>query len=111
MKFLFLVQGSSSDPYEVEVNVEDRNLSVSCDCAASINGQICKHRLRIISGSTEGIVSDNKADVRAVRDAFEKSEVMSLIVLRDKKEQEIESLKKEVKELSKKISSSLRSAS
>jgi hypothetical protein len=62
----FLVKGSAADPYEVSFVIDGNNLSAFCTCLAGINGQYCKHRLGILSGETNGVVSDNVTDVSVV---------------------------------------------
>ncbi len=62
----FLVQGSSSTPYEVRLGIRGTNLTARCTCQAGIKGQYCKHRLRILNGETKDIVSGNPEDVLRV---------------------------------------------
>ena len=63
---IFLVQGSAKLPYIVKFIRVDNNITAMCNCPAGINGMYCKHRFRILSGSIEGIVSDNIMDVSKV---------------------------------------------
>lgn len=53
----FFVQGSSSEPYQVVIEKNGVKLNGFCTCAAGSNAQSCKHVMRILSGSSEGIVS------------------------------------------------------
>jgi hypothetical protein len=54
----FLVSGSSSSPYQVEF-VKDRGvLKAYCNCLAGSHGSHCKHRINILTGDSNGIVSD-----------------------------------------------------
>ena len=62
----FLVQGSAQEPYKVTFLKENYNLTALCTCPAGENGLYCKHRFRILDGSTQGIVSSNKNDVKTV---------------------------------------------
>ena len=62
----FLVQGSAPEPYRVLFQRNDKNLSAYCTCPAGEEGMHCKHRIRILQGSTEGIVSHNETDVAVV---------------------------------------------
>jgi hypothetical protein len=65
---LFLVQGSALDPYSVVFTKSQNKLTVECSCpAGKLGNSLCKHRLRILGGDTEGIVSENKAEVSVVR--------------------------------------------
>lgn len=62
----FLVEGSAPDPYRVTFHREDGQLTASCTCPAGERQMHCKHRIRILRGSAEGIVSGNGADVSRV---------------------------------------------
>lgn len=65
----FLVQGSAAEPYRVSFFRRDgTNLSAYCTCPAGENGMYCKHRIRILQGLVEAVVSDNSNDVRTVAD-------------------------------------------
>ena len=65
--FEFLVQGSALEPYVVSFRRRDaRNISAYCTCPAGESGMSCKHRIRILRGLIEGIVSKNTADVTTV---------------------------------------------
>lgn len=65
-ELIFLVQGSAREPYKVTFRKIDSNLSAYCTCPAGDNGQYCKHRFNILGGLTDGIVSENIADVHIV---------------------------------------------
>lgn len=62
----FLVQGSAEEPYKVTFRKKGNNLSAYCTCPAGENGQHCKHRINILCGITDGIVSENEAKVKIV---------------------------------------------
>ncbi len=65
----FLVQGSAQFPYKVRFIRKDLNsISITCTCPAGEMGQSCKHRLRILSGSDEGIVSANKTEIASIKE-------------------------------------------
>lgn len=55
----FSVQGSASEPYRVVFEKVGDNLNAYCSCPAGANGQCCKHRLRLLSGNPEGVISDS----------------------------------------------------
>jgi len=66
-KIIFLVQGSSPEPYEVSfIKRDDNNLSAYCTCPAGQHGIYCKHRFRILDGIDKGIISNNKEDISKV---------------------------------------------
>lgn len=63
----FLVQGSASEPYRVLFRRRNSaNLSAYCTCPAGENGMYCKHRIRILQGMRDGIVSENIKEVEKV---------------------------------------------
>ncbi|HUX79030.1 MAG TPA: SWIM zinc finger family protein [Alphaproteobacteria bacterium] len=62
----FIVQGSAEEPYRVTFRKKGNNLSAYCTCPAGDNGQYCKHRINILCGIRQGIVSDNEANVQVV---------------------------------------------
>ncbi len=63
----FKVQGSAAEPYTTTFKRDGINLIAHCTCPAGEVGQYCKHRLRILSGETDGIVSGNEKDVVIVQ--------------------------------------------
>ena len=66
----FLVQGSEEEPYEVIFDKEGGRVTATCSCPAGVKGptgQCCKHRIGILRGDTDGIVSTNKEDVKIVQ--------------------------------------------
>ena len=62
----FLVQGSALEPYRVSFRRDGKNLSAYCTCPAGENGMYCKHRIRILQGLVEAVVSDNSDEVTRV---------------------------------------------
>jgi len=55
-KLLFLIQGSASEPYQVEFQFENGQLTGLCSCPAGSIGKHCKHRINLLTGSTKNIV-------------------------------------------------------
>ena len=102
-KIKFLVQGSSDEPYEVIFQKVDSNLTALCTCPAGQNGMYCKHRFRILSGSTEGIVSKNTESVSKVSSWLSGSDIESVIVELAKAEKELIDAKKKVSTCKKKL--------
>ena len=64
-ELIFLVKGSSADPYEVTFIKDGSSLTALCTCPAGTYGNFCKHRISILDGSTDMIASDN-ADQAAI---------------------------------------------
>jgi uncharacterized Zn finger protein len=63
----FLVKGSAPGPYQVTFTKTENNLNAFCTCPAGENGQYCKHRFDILSGSTNALVSENQNEVEIIR--------------------------------------------
>ncbi len=62
----FKVQGSAPAPYVVRFSKTGNNLTAHCNCAAGAAGQYCAHRMRILEGNGEGIVSGNENAVPTI---------------------------------------------
>lgn len=58
-ELIFLVKGSSADPYEVTFIKDGSSLTALCTCPAGTYGNFCKHRISILDGITDMIASDN----------------------------------------------------
>ncbi len=58
-ELVFLVQGSTTDPYEVTFIKDGTSLTALCTCPAGTYGNFCKHRISILDGNTNAISSDN----------------------------------------------------
>ncbi len=62
----FKVQGSAPQPYVVHFSKTGNNLTAHCTCPAGARGLYCKHRMRILEGTVEGIVSGNESAVPTI---------------------------------------------
>lgn len=67
-QLVFLVKGSSADPYEVTFIKDGSSLTAICTCPAGTYGNFCKHRISILDGKTGAITSDNVNDAANVVD-------------------------------------------
>jgi hypothetical protein len=65
-ELVFYVQGSATEPYKVTFRRKGNNISAQCTCQAGENGLHCKHRVGILGGSRDGIVSGNEEEVKVV---------------------------------------------
>lgn len=92
----FQVQGSASEPYRVKFLFTNGHLLASCDCPAGENGQYCKHRFRILSGSQEGIVSSNAHEVSVVQGWFKGTELERAVL-------EVEALQRDEAEVKRRL--------
>jgi uncharacterized Zn finger protein len=62
----FRVKGSETEPYRVVFSRMGSSLKARCDCKAGKTGQLCKHRLAILNGDGNAVVSENQAQVAEV---------------------------------------------
>jgi uncharacterized Zn finger protein len=104
----FLVQGSAEKPYEVTFQRDSNNLSAYCSCPAGENGQYCKHRVNILSGIKDGIVSNNKQDVEIVFPWLPGSDVEKTLHGLKKAEEQFEMAKQELSSAKKRFARALR---
>lgn len=58
-ELVFLVKGSSAEPYEVTFIKDGSSLTAICTCPAGTYGNFCKHRISILDGNFASISSDN----------------------------------------------------
>ncbi len=66
-EIIFLVQGSSPEPYKVRFMKSDLFFAAFCTCPAGQKGMHCKHRINILTGSIDAIVSDNTKEVETIK--------------------------------------------
>lgn len=66
-EIVFLVQGSSPEPYRVKFQKSTASFTAHCSCPAGKNGMQCKHRLNILMGLTGAIISDNVNEVETIQ--------------------------------------------
>jgi hypothetical protein len=105
-KYTFLVQGSMDEPYTVIFTKSPKRIRVSCSCPAGMKNTLCKHRVRLINGLMDAVVSGSLQDVQAARDLMP-GDILELAKRIHDMEKELELLKNQVatarKELTKAI--------
>ena len=107
-EIVFIVQGSEPKPYRVTFSrIASDNLAALCTCQAGVNGLHCRHRLDILAGNTDGIISENKADVETVLTWLIGTKLESLLRELKNAESVLEKTKAEVKALKKKVAKAL----
>lgn len=95
----FLVQGSAEEPYEIVFDKEGDRVTATCSCPAGVKGptgQSCKHRIGILRGDTDGIVSANIEDVKIVQGWIAGSDIEIEVHKLAEGEAELERAKKKV---------------
>jgi uncharacterized Zn finger protein len=65
-ELVFLVKGSSAEPYEITFIKDGDSLTAICTCPAGTYGNFCKHRISILDGNAKNISSDNTDRVATV---------------------------------------------
>lgn len=108
-KISFLVQGSNIEPYKVTFyKGSDKNLYAVCTCDAGRNGQHCKHRISLLLGDTENVVSNNLSDVDVISRWLFESNIDDAMKLVKAAEAELEKAKKKVAEAKKNLAHEMR---
>ena len=93
----FQIQGSEDEPYRVIVRRFDSgSLGVSCNCRAGTVGTLCKHRVRLLLGSDEGIVHGSE-HLQTVMEWFAGSELLRAVESMREIEKRIEADRKTLK--------------
>ena len=103
----FQVQGSAPEPYTVAFHKDGRKLTARCTCPAGAIGQNCKHRLRILGGSDEGIVSGNEENVAKLLTWLSGSDVEAAMLELNAAEGRLAKAKAEVSDLKKRLAKTL----
>lgn len=103
----FAVQGSSCEPYVVTIRKANDRLNAYCTCKAAENGTHCKHRIRILSGSDEAIVSENLGDLRTVSSWLANTEMERALRDFNDAEKELASAKRKLAKVKKFVSQTM----
>ena len=105
----FLVQGSASSPYLVSFSRLSNDISCQCTCPAGMKGKACKHRLRILRGSRENVLSDNLHEVSIVSSWLSGSRIESALLELERLELEYSKVKSELSAIKKKLGQAMES--
>lgn len=106
----FHVQGSASEPYTVVFRRAGSNLTASCTCPAGVvrqYRQYCKHRIRIMSGDSTGIISQNISAVSDIQNWVKGTDVEKALNELHVAEQQLEAAKSLVSNCKKRLARSL----
>lgn len=107
-RLVFLVQGSAPEPYTVTIEQSGGRLRALCTCPAGQAGQYCKHRIRILAGKNEGVVSKNGSDVTVAASWLPGTAVERAIEAVEEAEEALELAKDEVSQRKKDLARTLR---
>jgi hypothetical protein len=103
----FLVQGSDPVPYTVSFKKTDNDLRASCSCRAGKNGLLCKHRLSILNGDKNAVVSKNSDQVAEIASWLAGSKVAEAISTVTSLEAEKKSIEEKLKQAKKLVAKAL----
>jgi hypothetical protein len=62
-RLAFIVEGSKGDKYEIIADRVDGRVIVSCTCKGARNGNHCRHRVNLLEGIVDDLLSDNDTEV------------------------------------------------
>ena len=106
---VFLVQGSTAEPYEVTFIKDGDSLTALCTCPAGQFGNFCKHRISIIDGDGKAIVSDNVDEVTTVIDWLPGTDVAAALTEFRRIEKTVGTSKSEVAAAKRKLARAMNS--
>jgi uncharacterized Zn finger protein len=97
MKIIFKVQGSKPDPYIVTFEKKENQVLADCTCDAGNMGTHCKHRINILKGISENIVSDNLNDMSSLKGILKNTKLENALNAFENAEIRLEDAKRERK--------------
>jgi hypothetical protein len=103
----FSVQGSSSEPYRVSLIRDEGATLMVCTCEAGINGMHCKHRVRILLGSSEDVIDPITDDIKAAAIWIKGTPIESALLDCERLDAEAEDVKRRLKPAKKRLAASL----
>jgi hypothetical protein len=107
-KISFKVQGSGPEPYDVQfTKISETKLIAYCSCAAGGYGQYCKHRLNILNGDINNIVSNNVNDTKTIQEWLIGTDLESFIFTLRNTELEAENIKKKLAKIKKVVAAAM----
>lgn len=107
-ELVFKVQGSEAEPYNVVFRRKGPNLTATCTCKGGEMGQVCKHRLGLLSGDTSAVVSGNLLEVDALQGLIAGTDVEKAFEALASASESLEAAKAEVSRRKKALARSFR---
>ena len=107
-RYVFQVQGSAIEPYEVTIQRDRDNLIAYCTCPAGEVGQYCKHRFAILSGNVDKVVrgAENVSRAAALLPGTDVEDAWNLVL---EAEARLEAAKRDLGGAKKKLAQSMSS--
>lgn len=108
MEQVILVKSSSGDPYEVSFRLEDKKLSIHCNCQAGLHGMLCKHRISLILEDRQLLyTSEEEGKLIKVLNWVKNTNLHKVIKDLESVKTEIEQLKKKERNLKRSLARKL----
>jgi hypothetical protein len=88
---IFKMKGSEGDIYTVVAEKVGKNLTIKCSCPAGQNSTYCHHRIELLKGDTQNMISKNIDDVSRLKAMLKGSDVevaMKELLVVEKREAE-----------------------
>lgn len=105
MALKFMVSGSQGDEYEIRAAKKGTEMWISCTCPAGQFGTYCKHRMALLNGQVDALLSGNEKDVEKLAKILRGTTLEKLMDERFALEKEIAKLNGRNRSVKKKIAS------
>ena len=116
-RLIFLINGdSSSEPYSVDITINDNQMYVACSCPAGKFGKFCKHKIRLLQGDFDVLYDDDQCDdLSRIHEWIQQSDFLNLIFERSKfkkdlreAQQRLDAVKKRMRPIEKKMEQAMK---
>jgi uncharacterized Zn finger protein len=98
------VAGSTGNTYEVRFWREGERLHTSCSCEAGRKGMHCKHRLSLMEGAVDGLLTGDGAFVRSeIAEMLKGSDVAVVLAELIAAEKDLQSAQRTHRDVKKKL--------
>ncbi len=95
---LFAKSSSGNEPYRVDFIQEDGLLSVRCNCAAGVWGQLCKHKTQLLANDDDMLYDPNQREpLNQVAEWVANSQYQKVLAELRESEEDIERAKRKYK--------------
>ncbi len=98
-----VVQGDSGSTYAVSFVEGRKGLAMHCSCPAGFNGQICKHRRRLLNGDVTQVIQAGEKAKELLQQIARNPLILSIMEHELTVEKQIAALKREASQLKKQL--------
>jgi uncharacterized Zn finger protein len=106
-RLVFEVQGSGADPYTIVATRAGGRFWITCTCPAGENGSHCKHRVALLAGVVDTLVSENPEEVARLPAMMEGTSLPALLAEFNTASDELEAAKRKMDKLKKRLNRAL----